>query len=62
MYWQNCFIITDCWGEKAVRQFEPRGFVSMRQNQKLCVIDPGARVSENPVYPFNTQPPTFTGH
>ena len=46
MYWRNYFIITDCWGEKVMSQFDPRGFVSVRQNQTLCVIDSGARVSE----------------
>lgn len=29
-------------GGKAVHQFDPRGFVRVRQNQKLCVVDPGA--------------------
>ncbi|KAJ8039956.1 Actin-binding protein IPP [Holothuria leucospilota] len=37
------YILLGC---KAVHQFDPRGFVPVRQNQKLCVIDPGARVSE----------------
>ena len=40
MYWQNCFIVTDCWGRKSwVHHFNPRGFVSMHRNEKLCVID-----------------------
>lgn len=57
MYWRNCFIITDCWGEKAVLQFDPKGFVSVHQNQKLCVIDPGARVRENPDFMMHSMIP-----